>query len=59
MVLLNAVYFKGKWYEEFDKRNTEKKIFYNCNDKSKAKEVERMSIQKKFPYHSDNELQIV
>ena len=59
MVLLNAVYFKGKWYEEFDKRNTEKKIFYNCNDKSKAKEVERMSIQKKFPYYSDNELQIV
>ena len=59
MVLLNAVYFKGKWEEEFDKRDTVKKTFYNCNDKSKVKEVERMSTTKYFPYYSDKELQVV
>ena len=59
MVLLNAVYFKGKWEEKFKERDTRKKTFYNCNDKSKAKEVERMSIQKKFRYYSDKELQMV
>jgi len=59
MVLLNAVYFKGKWEEKFEERDTRKKTFYNCNDKSKAKEVERMSIQKKFRYYSDKELQMV
>jgi len=59
MVLLNAVYFKGKWAEKFDERDTRKKKFYNCNDKSKAKEVERMSIQKEFRYYSDKELQMV
>jgi serpin B len=59
MILLNAVYFKGKWEEEFDKKDTRLKTFYNCNDKSKEKQVERMSIQKKFLYYSDKELQMV
>ena len=59
MVLFNAVYFKGKWEEEFGKRDTVKKTFYNCNDKSKAKEVERMSTTKYLPYYSNKELQIV
>ena len=59
MVLLNAVYFKGKWKDEFDKGDTRKKSFYNCNDKSKVKQVKGMFIQNKFPYYSDNELQMV
>ncbi len=59
MILLNAVYFKGKWEEAFDKEDTKKKTFYNCNDKSKAKQVERMSIREKFQYYSDKELQMV
>jgi serpin B len=59
MALLNAVYFKGKWEKGFDKENTRKKTFYNCNDKSKPKEVERMSITEYFPYYSDKELQMV
>ena len=53
MVLLNAVYFKGKWYEKFDEKDTRNETFYNCNDKSKAKEVEKMSIYKGVPYYSD------
>jgi len=59
MILLNVVYFKGKWKEEFDIKDTRWKTFYNCNDKSKEKEVERMSIQKEFAYYSDKELQMV
>ena len=59
MVLLNAVYFKGKWEEKFYKEDTKKKIFYNYNDKSKAKQVEKMSITKYFQYYSDKELQMV
>ena len=59
MVLINVVYFKGKWAEKFDERDTRKKTFYNCNDKSQAKKVEKMSIQKEFRYYSDKELQMV
>ena len=44
MILLNAVYFKGKWEEAFDKEDTKKKTFYNCNDKSKAKQVYKRKI---------------
>ena len=59
MVLLNAVYFKGKLDEKFDEKDTRNKTFYNCNDKSKAKEVEKMSIYKGVPYYSDKKLQMV
>ena len=59
MALLNAVYFKGKWGEKFDGRDTRQRAFYNCNDKSKTKQVKRMSIQKEFPFYSDKELQII
>jgi serpin B len=59
MILLNSVYFKGKWEEKFYKEDTKKKVFYNCNDKSKAKQVEKMSITTYFPYYSNKELQMV
>jgi len=59
MVLLNAVYFKGKWAAKFDTRDTRTKTFYNCNDKSKEKQVERMFIKKYFQYYSDKEIQMV
>ena len=29
MILLNAIYFKGKWKQEFRKRDTEGKLFYS------------------------------
>lgn len=37
MVLLNAVYFKGKWMQQFDKKDTKPKMFYNHGLKSQRK----------------------
>ncbi|GFT03474.1 serpin B8, partial [Nephila pilipes] len=37
MVLLNAVYFKGKWEVPFDPRLTEPSIFYNNGVESERK----------------------
>ena len=44
MILLNAVYFKGFWSRQFKKSMTIKKPFYNLNDKSKEKKVDRMQM---------------
>ena len=56
MILLNAIYFAGKWAEKFAKNNSRAKTFYNYNDKSKAKQFERMSIKEDFLYYSNKEL---
>lgn len=50
MVLVNAIYFKGKWLQEFDKKNTQKKIF-NAIDGT-TQNVDMMHLNgKKFPYY--------
>ena len=59
IILLNAVYFKGEWYNSFIKTQTKKKPFYNLNDKSKEKKVDTMFKIEKFKYYEDKELQIV
>ena len=59
MILLNAVYFKGEWYKGFIKTQTEKKPFYNLNDKSKEIKVDTMFKIEYFKYYEDKELQIV
>jgi serpin B len=59
MILLNAVYFKGFWYIPFKKSMTMKKPFYNLNDKSKEKKVDRMQITSNFEYYKDKEVQLV
>ncbi|GFS78384.1 uncharacterized serpin-like protein TK1782, partial [Nephila pilipes] len=50
MVILNAVYFKGFWLEQFDERDTILKKFNNKGEKNNFKEVDTMHITKKFPY---------
>ena len=59
IILLNAVYFKGEWYKGFIKTQTQKKPFYNLNDKSKEKKVDTMFKIEQFKYYEDKELQIV
>ena len=59
MILLNAVYFKGLWSEPFEKSMTMKKPFYNLNDKSKEKKVDRMQMTDDFQYYEDKEVQLV
>ncbi len=59
MILLNAVYFKGFWYTPFKKSMTMKGPFYNLNDKSKEKKVDRMQITSNYKYYEDKEVQLV
>ena len=59
MILLNAVYFKGFWEIPFEKSLTIKKSFYNLNDKSKEKKVDRMQINENFGYYENKEVQVV
>lgn len=59
MIILNAVYFKGEWEEQFKKELTTKKIFYNFNSDSNRKNVDMMKITKYFSYFEDSNLQAV
>ena len=59
MILLNAIYFKGKWKTKFDEKKTKKKAFYNLNSKSKGVLVDTMYLEKKFNYYEDKEVQII
>ena len=57
MILINAIYFKGIWQDQFDKNLTNKDKFMNLN--KNQKEVEFMHINKKFDYYEDNNNQII
>ncbi|GFX55713.1 uncharacterized serpin-like protein TK1782 [Trichonephila clavipes] len=50
MVILNAVYFKGFWLEQFDENETILKYFNNKGEENNYKEVDTMHIKKKFMY---------
>ena len=52
MYLINAIYFKGMWITQFEKKNTAKATFYAENNVQK--QVDMMQIPKSsFPYYSD------
>lgn len=36
LILTNAIYFKGQWQEEFDKKNTRKEDFFLTNSKEES-----------------------
>ncbi len=57
MILLNAVYFKGEWVNQFKESLTQKKIFYNLG--TEIKEVETMSQITNFNYYEDTKIQAV
>ncbi|KAF8788593.1 Antithrombin-III like protein [Argiope bruennichi] len=48
MVLLNAVYFKGFWLNQFDKKKTRLEKFNIRGEKKNCKEVEMMHITERF-----------
>ncbi|KAF7634179.1 SERPIN domain-containing protein [Meloidogyne graminicola] len=54
LVLVNAVYFKGKWASTFNSNYTHKKVFYVNEDQTK--EVEMMSKTDNFVYFENNEM---
>jgi len=57
MIVLNAVYFKGRWLYQFEEELTKKEIFYNLN--KNEKKVDMMQITKKFNYFEDSNLQAI
>ncbi len=57
MVLINAIYFKGTWSEEFDPEKTSDRAF-NLPDGS-TKQVPMMEQDKKFPYYEGEGFQAI
>ena len=56
-ILLNAIYFKGLWKNEFAKVYTDLKSFYNLN--KEEKKVETMNKLSFFNYYEDSYVQAV
>lgn len=52
MVLVNAIYFKGNWDEQFPKHGTHKSQF--LVSENNEVEVDMMSIEKKYPYFEND-----
>jgi serpin B len=57
MVLINAIYFKGAWSEEFDPENTSDRAF-TLPDGS-TKQVPMMEQDEKFPYYEGEGFQAI
>ena len=57
MVLINALYFKGKWQQPFENNDTHMNTFLNFNKQQKM--VNFMNCTKKFDYFEDNNIQAI
>ena len=58
LILINAIYFKGSWYDPFDKFNTKKSYF--CNSDNNLVEVDTMyQLYENAYYYEDDNAQII
>lgn len=57
LVLVNAIYFKGKWSQEFDKKKTQELPFTLLNQNQKK--VPMMTQSGKYHYFEDKDLQAI
>ena len=57
MLVLNAVYFKGEWKNQFQEHLTKKQIFYNFN--KEEINIDTMENTKYFNYFEDTNLQAI
>jgi serpin B len=57
MVLINAIYFKGKWQQPFNKNDTRLDTFMNFN--KQPKKVNFMNSKEKFDYFEDDNIQAI
>ncbi|MCQ6278520.1 serpin family protein [Bacillus sp. EB600] len=56
-ILINAIYFKGNWKDEFDKQQTEERTFYLADGTTKA--VPIMTLTRKWAYMENENFQAV
>jgi serpin B len=56
-VLTNAIYFKGKWQTEFDKKSTRDEDFYLIN--GQKTKVKMMFQENRFNYYENDDLQLL
>ena len=54
IVLVNAIYFKGKWKDTFDESRTFEDDFFVSKDTTVK--VKYMTAQRKYAYHEDKDL---
>ena len=57
MLVLNAVYFKGEWKNQFQEHLTRKQVFYNFN--KEEINIDTMENTKYFNYFEDTNLQAI
>jgi len=57
LAIVSAIYFKGKWIQQFDKAETKKKPFYL--DKGHKVDVDMMHQKETFNYMEDDALQML
>ena len=57
LILTNAIYFNGKWKNEFDKENTQNQSFYPSQDEEIT--VETMYAKRKFNYGENSNAKIL
>ena len=59
MVILNAVYFKDQWINQFLEELTTRKPFYNFNFKKNEIKVNTMINTEHFSYYEDSNLKAI
>ncbi|WP_135605638.1 serpin family protein [Methanococcoides sp. NM1] len=59
MIITNAIYFKGKWINEFDIENTQKELFYNSSSNEEGTLIDMMYTRQYFNYGESEDAKIV
>ena len=57
MILINAIYFKGKWQEQFDPTITFLDTFYDSNNN--ISKIMFMNSTKKYDYFENKDMQTI
>lgn len=56
MVIVDAIYFKGNWAQQFDKNDTQTATFFVLQSKNVSVPMMHLSKSENASYYSDNEL---